>query len=165
MADPTSRMRWSTLLIVVAISALGSIFMLQQRREERLREALALYKVRSHESVVARLHNWAPSLDWPDETPLADVIEQIKLDTRNGWPRFPIGVPIVIDPVGLGDAGRSLSSPVQRPPVDQELSLGRKLQTVLKPLGLACQVKDATIVITSERMADEPFDDTDYEVE
>jgi hypothetical protein len=161
MTDPNSRIHWRTLLFVVLVMTLGCIFMLRQRKVERLRAALALYKARSHESVVARLRNWAPRLEWSDQTPLGEVIEQIKLGTRNGHPSLPMGIPIVIDPVGLKDAGRSLSSPVQRPPVDQELSLGRTLQTVLKPLGLACQVKDATIVITSERMVDEQFDDTD----
>jgi hypothetical protein len=165
MADPDRRIRWITLLLGVAIVTLGCIFILRQRREERLWAALALYKSRSHERVVLRLRYSAPKMDWPDETPLGEVIEQIKLNTRRDGPMFPLDVPIVIDPVGLEAAGRSLRSPIQRPPLDQELSLGKKLQTVLKPLGLACQVKDATIVITSERMVDEPSEETDDEEE
>jgi hypothetical protein len=165
MADPNRRIHWSMLLVVVAIVTLGCIFMLQQRKEERLRAALALYRSRSHGRVAERLSGWAPNLNWPEQTPLGEVIEQIKLSTRGGYPPFPLGVPIVVDPVGLEEAGRSLSSPVQQPPADQNLSLGKKLQTVLKPLGLGCQVKDATIVITSERMVDEPFEDKDEDEE
>lgn len=159
MADRNRRIHWSTLLVLFAIVLLGCIFTLQQRKVERLRAALTVYKNGSHDRVVARLHNWAPNLDWPDQASLGEVIEQIKISTRRESPRFPLGVPVTIDPVGLEEAGRSLSSPVRRPPADQELSLGRKLQTVLEPLGLACQVKDATIVITAKRMVDQPFED------
>ena len=159
MADPNRRIHWSTILALFAIVLLGCIFTLQQRKVERLRAALTVYKNGSHDRVVARLHNWAPNLDWPDQASLGEVIEQIKLSTQREYPRFPLGVPVTIDPVGLEEAGRSLSSPVHRPPTDQELSLGRTLQTVLEPLGLAFQVKDATVVITSKRMVDEPFED------
>jgi hypothetical protein len=149
------------LLVVVAVLALGGTLLVQQRRVERLRAALALYKRHSHKKVVAKLSSPAPGLDWPDETPLAEVIEQIKLNTQSGAPQFSLVVPVVIDPVGLEQAGMALSSRVQRPPPGPDLSLGKKLLTVLKPLGLAYQVKDATIVITSDRMIDEPFADDD----
>jgi hypothetical protein len=155
MAAHNRRIPWSTLLFLFAIVTLGYIFMLQQRKEERLRAALALYKSRSHGKVATRLRSSAANVNWPDQTPLGEVLEKIKLATRTGFPRFPLGVPIVIDPVGLEVAGRSLDSPVQQPPADQHLSLGKKLQTVLKPLGLACEIKNATIVITSERMVAE----------
>ena len=159
MAGRTRRIPWSTLLVLFAIVTLGCIFLLQQRKEERLRVALALYKSRSHGKVATRLRSRAKHLNWPDQTPLGEVLEKVKLDTRGGFPRFPLGVPIVIDPVGLAMAGRSLDSPVQQPPADQDFSLGKKLQIVLKPLGLACEVKNATIVITSEGMVDERYED------
>jgi hypothetical protein len=158
MAAHNRRIPWSTLLFLFAIVTLGYIFMLQQRKEERLRAALALYKSRSHGKVATRLRSSAANVNWPDQTPLGEVLEKIKLATRTGFPRFPLGVPIVIDPVGLEVAGRSLDSPVQQPPADQDFSLGRKLQTVLKPLGLACEVKNATIVITSEGMVEERYE-------
>jgi hypothetical protein len=161
MPVPFRRIRRSTLCLVVAILALACALVLQQRKEGRLRGALTLYKSRSHERVVDRLRSGAPTLDWPDGTPLTGVIEQIKLCTQSGWPRFPLGVPIAVDPVGLQQAGQSLSSPIRRPPADKNLSLGRKIRTVLEPLGLTCQVKDASVVITSERMVDEPSEDVD----
>ena len=135
----------------------------QQRKEARLRAALALYKLRAHADVIARFRNSAPILDWPDQTPLGEVVEQIQFCTRRGWPMFPLGVPIVVDPAGLQATGKSLTSPVQRPPADQELSLARKLRAVLEPLGLACNVKDAAIIITARAMVGEPVYDEDDE--
>jgi hypothetical protein len=163
MLDLSKRMRSGNLLVILVVMTLGCILISQQADEVRLRGLLARYKGRYHKKVVVRLHNAAPTLDWPDQTPLGEVIEQIKVGTQSqpGMPMFQRGVPVVIDAAGLEEAGRSLSSPVPRPPADQELSLGKKLQTVLKPLGLACQVKDATIVITSERMVDDPFVEED----
>jgi hypothetical protein len=118
MADRNRRIPWSTLLVLFAIVTLGCIFLLQERKEERLRASLAFYKSRSHGKVATRLRSWAKNLNWPDQTPLGEVLEKIKIDTRSGFPRFPLGVPIVIDPVGLKVAGRSLNSPVQQPPAD-----------------------------------------------
>jgi hypothetical protein len=164
MPVSSRRIRRSTLCLVVAILALACALVLQQRREGRLRGALTLYKSRSHQKVADRLGSGAPTLDWPDGTPLTGVIEQIKLCTQSGWPRFPLGVPIAVDPVGLQQAGQSLSSPLRRPPADTNLSLGRKLRTVLQPLGLACQVKDASIVITSDRMVNDRSEDDDEEL-
>jgi hypothetical protein len=126
MAAHNRPIPWSTLLVLFAIVTLGCIFLLQQRKEERLRAALALYKSRSHGKVATRLRSWAKNLNWPDQTPLGEVLEKIKLDTRSGFPRFPLGVPIVIDPVGLEMAGRSLNSPVQQPPADQHFLPGKK---------------------------------------
>jgi hypothetical protein len=159
MTGRNSRIPWSTLLVLFAIVALGCIFLLLQRKEERLRAALALYKNRSHGRVAMRLRDSAWNVNWPDQTPLGEVLEKIKLGTQGGFSRFPLGVPIVIDPIGLAVAGRSLDSPVQQPSADQDISLGKKLQIVLKPLGLACEVKNATIVITSEGMVDERYED------
>ncbi len=97
-------------------------------------------------------------LNWPDESPLSNVVEQIKVCTAGrlspGF-QFPLGVPIAVDPVGLERAGRSLRSPVASPPRDPELTLGEKLRAVLEPLGLACDVKDASLVITARDLVPE----------
>ncbi len=161
MPDPGTRNLSGKLPVYLVILALACVLVLQQRKERRLRSALALYQDLSQKKVEVKLHNPAPNLDWPDKTPLAEVIEMIKLATMVGPPAFPLGVPVAIDFVGLEAAGQSASSPVGRPSADPGLSLGRKLETVLRPLGLALQIKDATILITSERMVDEPFVDFD----
>lgn len=161
MAESNRRFRLRTLAVAFIILALACIFAWRQRKLERLRAALVAYKGFAHQRVVAKLNNSAPKLDWPDETSLGDVIQHINLDIQTSWPIFPLGVPVAVDPAGMEAAGRTLRSPVRRPPLDPELSLGQKLEAVLKPLGLACQVKDATIVITAERMVDEGIEDQD----
>jgi hypothetical protein len=149
--------RPSLVLLLVVILVLGYALTAQQRRVARLRSALARYKSQAHGQVIARLGagaKIAKGMDWPEGTPLSEVIEQIKSATSR--PReFPNGIPIYVDLDGLRQAGRSLDSPVRQPPADDRLSLGKKLQIILEPLGLACQVKDASVVITSQGMVDE----------
>jgi hypothetical protein len=150
MPVPSRRIRRSTLCLVVAILALACALVLQQRKEGRLRGALTLYKSRSHERVVDRLRSGAPTLDWPDGTPLTGVIEQIKLCTQSGWPRFPLGVPIAVDPVGLQQAGQSFN----RPPSADTLTLGEHLSHILDRLELAYVVRDGFLMVTSKGSLD-----------
>ena len=60
---------------------------------------------------------------------------------------------ILVDPDGLREAGQTLESPVRRrrrtPPPGSRCRLGRQLRIILEPLGLAAEVKDGAIVITS----------------
>jgi hypothetical protein len=147
------------LLVVVAVLALGGTLLVQQRRVERLRAALALYKRHSHKKVVAKLSSPAPGLDWPDETPLAEVIEQIKLNTQSGAPQFSLVVPVVIDPIGLQEVEKSMTSTVKRPHLADKLSLGEHLRIALDPLGLAYVVKDGCLMITSKESLDKEMGD------
>jgi hypothetical protein len=146
------RVRPSTWLLLEVIVVLGSVLAWQQRREARLRAALQQYRSWYPNEILIRFQGPVPSLDWPDEAPLGEVIEQIKLRTR--WRRLPRGVPIEVDLAGLRQVGQSMRSPVPRPPANDDLSLGKKLQTVLAPLGLACEVKETCILITSWCAAD-----------
>jgi hypothetical protein len=159
MKIPAERFPRSTLVLLIAIAALPSVVIAQQRKEARLEAALAHYKSRSHGLVVQCIDQMA-ILNWPDESPLGEVVEQIKMCTTGRRPRvnFPAGIPIAVDPVGLERAGRSLRSPVPSPPSDPGLTLGEKLRTVLEPLGLACDVKDASLVITARDMVPEPVE-------
>jgi hypothetical protein len=106
-------------------------------------------------------------LQWADNRPLAEVVEQIRLTTSvsKGYSLFPLGIPITVDPIGLERAGRSLSSPVPGPPADPQLTLGQKLKAVLEPLGLACDVRDASVVITARDMVIQPVESTDLDDE
>jgi hypothetical protein len=107
------------------------------------------------------LHFW---LDWPDGTPLGAAIERIKRQTRNFPSPFLQGIPMYVDPDGLREASQSLGSPVKAPP-SENLSFRTKLKFVLEPLGLACEVKDAAIVITSRSKVGESFMDEQDEEE
>lgn len=142
MRIPMKQVRPGEVFLVGAIIALGSLLVIEERKAARLRAALTYYKSRSHERVVERLL-WKVFLHWPDDSPLAEVIEQIKISTAatRGSQNFPLGVPVEVDPIGLERAGRSLSSPVPSPPADVNLTMAEKLRAVLEPLGLACEAR------------------------
>jgi hypothetical protein len=165
MRITSKHIRPSTVFFVAAIAVLGSVLLIQERKAARLRSVLAYYKSQSHE-VVDRLHGKA-LLKWAEDCPLEEVIEQVKWSTpaRPGWSVFPIGVPIEVDPIGLERAGRSLKSPVPAPPADVDLTLAEKLRAVLEPLGLACDVRDASLVITARDLVTTPVRPEDPEHE
>jgi hypothetical protein len=153
MRGPVKRLRLRTVAMVALVIALVATFCWRQHRLDRLRAALALYKSRSHESVIAKLNRPAPNLDWPGGTPLTEVVAFIQQETAASKP-FLEGVPVIIDEREVTMAGKSLSTPVGPPLAGPSVSLREKLQSALKPLGLACHVNDGTIVITSESTAD-----------
>ena len=82
------------------------------------------------------------------------------MDSAPAHHYFPQGLPVLVDPDGLREAGQTLESPVKVPPKDpvtgNPLSIGRQLRIVLEPLGLAVDVKDGAIVITSRGRVEEP---------
>ena len=51
-------------------------------------------------------------MNWPDGTPLGDVIKRIRIGTFGRITSFPKGVPIYFDPDALRAAGKSMDSPV-----------------------------------------------------
>jgi hypothetical protein len=152
------RIRPATVLLLVLIVVLGYSLAMRQRREARLRAALALYKSRATGEIAGHMGAWITT-DWPDGTPLAEALDQIR-HHRHFTGVYPKGLPILVDPDGLREAGRSLSSPVKAPPLDDpdgpEIPLREKLRIILDPLGLAADVKDGAIVITSRGRVTEP---------
>jgi RNA polymerase sigma factor (sigma-70 family) len=84
------------------------------------------------------------AMNFPNETPLEDVLKFIKSATQKG--NEP-GLPIYIDPVGLQDAEKTLASTVA---LDLEgVPLKTALRLALKQLGLAYCVKDGLLIISS----------------
>jgi hypothetical protein len=151
------RIRSATIVLLALILALGYHLVTGQRREARLRAALALYKGRATDDLDKIMGRSVP-MDWPKGTPLGEAIEQIKGGTPASW-GFPKGLPILVDPDGLREAGQSLTSPMAAPPEDpnaKPLSLRRKLRMILEPLGLAAEVRDGAIVITARSRVEEP---------
>jgi RNA polymerase sigma factor (sigma-70 family) len=86
------------------------------------------------------------SIPFGDETPLEDVLKYLKQATTTE--KFA-GIPIYVDPVGLQEADKSMTSTV-RIELDG-VPLRRTLQLLLKQLGLAYSVEDGLLFITSEQ--------------
>jgi hypothetical protein len=163
------RIRPVTVLLVALILFLGYTLVVGQRREARLREALALYRSRNQVQLERFLRTAPLQFGWPNGTPLSQAIDEIRVVTT-GLTAFSNGLPIVVDADGLREAGQSLGSPLGPPPPDNLtgggsaggqspviLPLGEKLRIVLEPLGLAAEVKDGVVVITSRaRVAPTP---------
>ncbi len=156
-SSPGRPVRPVTVLLLLAIVVLGSALIVQQRREARLREALAAYKGRSQGQIVRTLGTGWLQFDWPEGTTLEDAIELIKARSAMSL-SFPKGVPILVDPDALRRAGKSLKSPLAElpPNPDPKITFRKRLRAVLEPMGLAYEVKDGAIMITTPDAIEHP---------
>ncbi len=146
------RWRFSTLLLLIVILALGFALVAQQRREAKLRAALDLFRNRGHETMLDRLAE-PLALDYPEDAPLEVVLKQIK--TRTVRASLPIGIPIYVDPIGLSEADATMLSPVKKPKVEERPTLGEELRMILDPLGLAWKAEGGFLMVTSKESLDE----------
>lgn len=84
------------------------------------------------------------AMKFADETPLEKVLNYIKSETREPNAN---DIPIYVDPVGLKEAGKTMTSPVV---LDLEgVALKTTLRLLLKQIGLAYCVKDGVVIISS----------------
>jgi hypothetical protein len=89
-------------------------------------------------------------MKFKEETPLEGVIKYVRDSTKS--PTFPEGIPIYVDPIGLQEVEKSLTSTVS---IDlAQVPLRMSLSLLLKQLGLAYQVKDGLLTIISESSAE-----------
>src|SRR5260370_28678745 len=124
MTTPKMRARLSTAILLCVIATLGFALVREQRKEARLREALALFVGRAHDRFWAHLNRERPlriwptfCLKWDKESSLQDVIGQMRAFTNQPKLRaLGLWIPIHVDSVGLEEAGHSLSTPVKVPP-------------------------------------------------
>jgi hypothetical protein len=100
--------------------------------------------------IVVELGKLVP-MSFPNETPLEDVIKYIRSATKG--PNFSEGIPIYVDPLGLQEAVKTMASPVVLDVKD--VPLRTSLKVMLKQLGLAFEVKDGLLSITSQESIDE----------
>jgi hypothetical protein len=92
------------------------------------------------------------SMSFANETPLEDVLKYIKSATQGP---ADTGLPIYVDPVGLNEAEKTMTSPVT---LDLEgVPLRITLRLLLKQLGLTYDVKDGLLTITAEGSEDRPI--------
>ncbi|MBV8077509.1 MAG: hypothetical protein JO284_13970 [Planctomycetaceae bacterium] len=109
-------------------------------------------------SILAKLDE-PISMSFANETPLEDVLKYIKSATQGP---NDTGIPIYVDPVGLQEAEKTMTSPVT---LDLEgVPLKTTLRLLLKQLGLTYTVKDGLLTITSESSEDQPTEIRVYPV-
>ncbi len=90
------------------------------------------------------------AMSFPNETPLEDVLKYIKQATQDA---NDSGIPIYVDPLGMQEADKTLTSPVS---IDLEgVPLKTTLRLLLKQLGLTYTVKDGFLMITSQESEDQ----------
>jgi hypothetical protein len=105
------------------------------------------------ELIVQALDRLVP-MRFPNQTPLDDVLKYIVDATRGADGK---GIPIYVDPVGLHEAQKNLTSPVS---IEVEgVPLRHSLSKCLKQLGLAYSVRDGYVMISSEGAVMPVYDD------
>ncbi|MDX2038013.1 MAG: hypothetical protein SFX72_15300 [Isosphaeraceae bacterium] len=134
---------------------------LTERRQDRYGDAEKLLNQNDRTRAITAALNDNISLAYPQETPLEDVLKFIKTHTSDK-PGLPSGIPIYVDPIGLQEAERTLSSPVT---IDLEgISLKTALRLILRQLDLTYTVKDGLLTITSATADDQPTEIRIYQV-
>ena len=84
-------------------------------------------------------------MSFANETPLEDVLKYIKSATQGP---NDTGIPIYVDPAGLNEAEKTMTSPVT---LNVEgLPLKLTLRLVVNQLGLTYAVRDGLLTITKE---------------
>ncbi len=96
------------------------------------------------------------SMSFSEDTPLEDVLKYVKQATRS--PAFPEGIPIYVDPIGLQEAEKSITSTVRNMDL-VGIPLKVTLKLLLNQLDLTYKVKDGLLTITSNASADPVIDD------
>ena len=84
------------------------------------------------------------SISFAKETPFEDVLKYVKSATQG---QKDTGIPIYVDPIGLAEAEKTMTSPIT---MDLEgVPLKTTLRLMLKQLGLAYCLRDGVLIISS----------------
>jgi hypothetical protein len=151
------RVRLSTLLLLMIVLALLFGLYRQKRREAELQVNLSLYRAPTTEGIYDALDQ-PLALTYADGAALEEVLKETKLRS-SGRPKLKSGIPIYVDPVGLQETEKSMTSPVRRSPSADKLTLGEHLRSALDPLGLGYAVKDGFLMITAKESLDAETED------
>jgi len=94
-------------------------------------------------AILAKLEE-SIKMNFPNETPLEEVLKHVKEATKGP---SASGIPIYVDPLGLHELNKTMTSPVT---IDQdEIPLKDSLRLALNQLGLASTIKDGLLFIGS----------------
>jgi len=122
---------------------------------------LAIRDTNSKSRVIRNKLEEPIAMPFANETPLEDVIKYIKQASTTGTYS---GLPIYVDPVGLADAEKTMTSTVQN--LDLEgVPLRITLKLLLKQLGMAYCVRDGVLMISSEKGIGEELEEAQIEIE
>jgi hypothetical protein len=130
------------------------VYSLRERLPELAAESLADRGsvAAANERVLKALDQVIP-MHFPHATPLKDVLKYIRATALCPDGR---GIPIYVDPVGLNEAEKSETSPVQ---LELEgVPLSTTLRLILRQLGMTYYVKDGLLEITSDGCYDRPYE-------
>jgi hypothetical protein len=144
--------RLSTLLLAMIVLALLCGLYAQHRQEVELRSELAHYRDPASDAIFDVLDQ-PLALTYGDGAPLEVVLREAKMRST-GRPKLTSGIPIYVDPIGLQEAEKSMSSPVRKPPLAEKLTLGAHLKAALDSLDLSYIVQDGFLMITSKESLD-----------
>ncbi len=132
---------------------------LSERRIKRYGNAVDLLERDGKTKAILAKLDEPISMSFANATPLEDVLKYIKSATQGPNDN---GIPIYVDPVGLNEAEKTMSSPVT---LDLEgVPLKTTLRLLLKQLDLTYTVKDGLLTITSESSEDQPTEIRVYPV-
>jgi hypothetical protein len=149
------------MLLIVVILALFARLYILKRTEAQIQAELASYREPVAEGIIDFLDR-PHALTYSDGAPLEMVLKDVKRCSM-GQPKLKaMGVPIFVDPIGLSDAEKTMTSTVKRPPRDEKLTFREHLKRVLKPLGLDFTVRDGFLMVTSLEALDESLEDDPY---
>jgi hypothetical protein len=146
------RVRLSNVLLLMSVLAIVFALYAQNRRLGRLRSELSLYTDPKTEAIFDAL-NRPLALTYADKAPLEELLKEIKRRSI-ARPSLNTGIPIYVDPFGLQEAEKSMTSPVRKPASADKLTLGEHLRTALDSLGLAYFVEDGFLMVTSKESLD-----------
>jgi hypothetical protein len=123
---------------------------LSERRIARYGKAVDVFERDAKTKSIQAKLDQPIAMSFPNDTPLEDVLKYIKTATQDA--NDP-GIPIYVDPLGLQEADKTLTSNVS---IDLEgVPLKTTLRLLLKQLGLTYTVKDGFLMITSQESEDQ----------
>jgi hypothetical protein len=155
------RIRLSTMLLLVVMLTLMVRLYVLKRSESKMQAMLAGFRDTVAEGVVDLLDR-PLALPYADGASLEQFLRTVKASSTL-QPKLPAGIPIYVDPIGLSEADKTMTSTIKKPAGDQKLTLREHLKQALKPLGLDIMVRDRFLMITSEESVDaRPGDDDPY---
>jgi len=135
---------------------------LSERRIARYGDAEYLFDRDEKTKSILKKLDERISMNFPNDTPLADVQRYIEQSTQDEAAGLPTGIPIYVDPQGLQDADKTMASTVA---INLEgIPLRTTLRLLLKQLNLTYTVKDGLLTITSSSSEDQPTEIRVYQV-